>query len=231
LAGFPQTKAVKTLQDWSRSPRPDLRRQAIASLGRIATDAAVQPLLQALAAAANDGERQTIVAALARHGAKTAQKPLSKLLETTNNPRLRAQIAIALGTIPDGDVGSTLIGLLNDPTPAVRFFAIQSLREQGQRQAVTPLTERALAIEQGLRKQNAQQRVANVFQTLAELSEETALLRTLADPVAETRRQAALALGYLVDEQARTALQRVSREDNAAAVREAAAFALQLLER
>jgi HEAT repeat protein len=72
------------------------------------------------------------------------------MLETVDKPRLRAQIVVTLGALRDGRTITTLVGLLADDVPAVRYFAVDGLRALGDPAAAIPLRDFALELAQGL---------------------------------------------------------------------------------
>jgi len=117
-------------------------------------------------------------------------------------------------------------GGLRDPDPRLRATAVRSLGVLGfadaTGQIVAALGDPAAEVRW------------TAAAGLGRLGQHTAvdpLLRRLADPHAEVRRQAALGLGYLGDRRALRTLRALARTDASETVREAAAFAAELLAR
>lgn len=133
---------------------PSLRFRAIRSLGRSASPGALDALLFALEHPLSDEELLLTVAALSRVAAPEAAVPLRQMLDATDNPRLRVQITVTLGAIHDGGTLATLVGLLADDVPAVRYFAVEALGELNDAAAVAPLRKFSLGLLQALDKQH-----------------------------------------------------------------------------
>jgi HEAT repeat protein len=108
-------------------------------LGRTGELAAGDALLRALEAPADEAERLLIVAALGQVKAAAAAGPLRELLGQAAESVLRAQIVVALGAIRDGSSRPTLVEMLEDPVPAVRYLAVESLHAMGARDAAAPI--------------------------------------------------------------------------------------------
>ncbi|RMD63298.1 MAG: hypothetical protein D6826_05345, partial [Alphaproteobacteria bacterium] len=102
--------------------------------------------------------------------------------------RLRAAIAAALGAARDGSAYAVLVDLLDDPSVAVRLFAVQALGDLGRTEAAGPLTEFALAIDRRIANLSEPELLADVYEASAEIGLETAALRVLTalDPVTAT---------------------------------------------
>jgi len=109
--------------------------RAIAALGRTGNPAATEPLLNRLSQTESDLERLFVVDALARVPAPENHEPLKKLLEQAKTPALRSAITVALGAARDGRAAPTLIRLLEDPAPGVRYRALAGLAEIGSPEA------------------------------------------------------------------------------------------------
>jgi len=159
LGMFDSREAVETLSTVvTEGQNPSLRFRAIRSLGRSASPNALDALLFALGHPLSDKELLLTISSLSRVPAPEAVAPLRKLLDTTDNPRLRAQITVTLGAIHDGDTMATLVGLLADDVPAVRYFAVDGLRALGDPAAAASLRDFSLGLLQGLaerlRRQN-----------------------------------------------------------------------------
>lgn len=132
-------QAVAALARIAAGNVPALRPRAVAALGRTRHPDAAAPLLQALKAATDDGERLRAVQALAQIGAPAAAEPLSELLRTASAPALRYELTTALAAVRGADLREVLTRQLADPTPAVRLAAIDGLRLQAARSAVPAL--------------------------------------------------------------------------------------------
>ncbi len=193
LGGFSEEAAVQTLAalvtgDGNRN----LRQRAIRALGGTESQAAVKPLLKALAGSRSDNERLLIVRALTKLRSSKATKPLTKLLHNTEDPQLRTQIVIALGTIRDGDTYPILIEMLTDEVPAVRYFAVKSLRNQGRREAAIPIGRLSLKISRRLEQHSTQELLADPVAVLADLSFQVAALQAITELDASKGLQALL---------------------------------------
>lgn len=141
---------------------------------------------------------------------------------------VRRTALVALGSTGAPRAAAFLVGPggLGDPDPRLRAAAVRSL-------GVLGFADAAGHVARGLGDAAAEVRwtAAAVLGRLGQRLAVEPLLRRLDDPHAEVRRQAALSLGYLGDPRARPALARLAHADERAAVREAAAYALRLLER
>ena len=159
----------------------NLRQRAIRALGQTGSKAAGEPLLEALVATDNDNERVMLVQALRQLRLRAATKPLTKLLAQTNNAQLRTEIVLALGAIRDGDAYPTLVDMLADDVPAVRYFAVRGLHELGRPEAVTPIGEVSLKIAKRLEKQSTDKLLADPLAPLSDLSFQVVALRALTE--------------------------------------------------
>ncbi|MFQ6023314.1 MAG: HEAT repeat domain-containing protein [Acidiferrobacterales bacterium] len=159
----------------------NLRQRAIRALGQTGSKAASEPLLRALVATDSDSERIMFVHALRELRPRAATRPLTKLLAETDNAQLRTEIVIALGAIRDGDAYPTLVDMLADDVPAVRYFAVRSLHELGRPEAATPIGAVSLKIARRLEKQSTGELLADPLAALSDLSLQVAALRALAD--------------------------------------------------
>jgi HEAT repeat protein len=182
LGSFAEPSAVAALATLlAADGHPQLRLRAIRALGRTGANAAGPPLLAALARGRTDAERVVLVEALTGLRLREAVAPLTALLETTGHAGLRARIAIALGAIRDGDALPTLVRLLGDRVPAVRFFAVESLRALGRPVAAAPLAALSLDISRALRKRSVPELLADVDRVLGDLSLQEVAVRALTE--------------------------------------------------
>ncbi len=190
LGAYRDERAVSALAALVRGGRNrSLRNRAIRSLGRAGGEEAARILLAALARADRDRDRARIVAALGEAGAPAATRPLTRLLEKTDDPALRVRIVVALGAIRDGSAFATLVGLLDDPLPAVRYYAVGALRDLGRPEAAGPIL--ALSLRIGGRTGPGDGRAAadpfaDPLRTLADLSLQEVALRALVELDPET---------------------------------------------
>jgi HEAT repeat protein len=180
LGGFSEEPAVQTLAALVTSDsNRNLRQRAIQALGRTGSQAAVKPLLKALSVARNDKERLIIVRALTILRSSEATEALTELLHKTEDPQLRAQIVIALGAARDGDAYPILIEMLSDKVPAVRYFAVKSLDDQGRQEAVLPICRQSLEISQRLEQRSIQKLLSAPVAVLADLSFQVVALQAI----------------------------------------------------
>jgi HEAT repeat protein len=180
LGGFSEAAAVEVLAarvigDGNRN----LRQRAIRALGRTGSRKAVKPLLQELSVSNSDSERLLIVKSLTLLGSHGSTEPLRKLLSKTKDPQLRTQIAIALGAIKDGDAYPTLLDMLTDTVPAVRYFAVKSLYELGRRDAAGPISNLSLQISRRWEHRSLKEMISDPNPVLDDLSFQVAALRAI----------------------------------------------------
>ena len=163
-----------------------LRLRAIRALGRSGAAQAVAPLLSVLRDARDADETLAAIDGLGALAAPEARAPLTALLEQAPEPAVRARIAVALGAIRAGDALPALVALLGDPEPAIRYFAVEALRELGKPAAAGPLRELALGLSEGLDERGEAVLLADPIAALAELSLLEVALRGLTelDPAA-----------------------------------------------
>jgi HEAT repeat protein len=141
LGRFPQPSSIRTLTALvTGGSEPAVRLAAIRSLGETGAEAALEPLLAALASSAAN-ERAIVVEALGRLGHRGATEPLIKLLDGSADPALRSRIVIALAALRDEGAYPALVRMLTDEVPAVRFYAVRGLRELGRPESAGPLVE------------------------------------------------------------------------------------------
>ena len=151
LGMFESHEAVEALSAVvTEGSNASLRYRAIRSLGRSASPDAADALLFALEHPLSDRELLLTIASLSRVPAPQAVALLRQLLDNADSPRLRAQIVVTLGALHDGSTVTTLVGLLADDVPAVRYFAVEGLRALGNPEAARPLRDIALDLAQGL---------------------------------------------------------------------------------
>ena len=132
LGGFGDPRAVAVLSalalgDGGQALRP----RAVRALGRTGAAAAAAPLLTVLEGARSDRLRLDAIDALARLGAPEARPVLEALLAAADDPVMRVRLTVALSRVRDGSAFATLVGLLADPLPAVRYFALDGLIRSG----------------------------------------------------------------------------------------------------
>ena len=178
LGGFDDERAVATLVDLLHADAdPVLRRRALLALGRTGAEAAMAPALRAFEAAESDAERFVALRALAELRSPAATDVLSAALKQADDPRLRAAIAVALGASRNGEAAGTLLALLDDPVPAVRYVAVdglQSLDVKSAAPALAALAQREAATLAGL---SAEELAADPLRTVAALSLQVRALR------------------------------------------------------
>jgi len=180
LGGFSEDAAVEALAaiitvDGNRN----LWQRAIRALGKTGSQIAVQPLLKALAGARHDSERLLIVKSLTLLRSRKATAPLTQLLHKTENPQLRTQVIIALGAIRDGDTYTTLIDMLTDKVPAVRYVSVKSLQELGRKEAAIPISQLSLEISRRLEQRATLDLLTDPLPVLADLSLQVAALQAI----------------------------------------------------
>jgi len=154
LGSFPDAAAVAPLAALATDGNADaaLRQRAVQALGRTGMAEAAAPLLATLAHPVDAAELVPTVRSLGEIRAKQAAKPLEALLAQTSDPRIKAEIVIALGAISDGSSYPTLVAMLDDPVPALRYLAIESLHALGKPEAAGPLNRTATAMAEEIRQ-------------------------------------------------------------------------------
>ncbi|MCY4481007.1 MAG: HEAT repeat domain-containing protein [Rhodospirillales bacterium] len=178
LGRFDDERAVVALMGLLRADAdPVLRGRALLALGRTGSDAAVAPVLNAFETAAGDAERFVALRALAELRAPAATEALSAALDRTGDPRLRAAIAVALGASRDGEAAGTLLALLEDPVPAVRYVAVDGLQSLGVTSAAPALAALAQREAAALAGRSADALAADRLRTVATLSLQVRALR------------------------------------------------------
>jgi HEAT repeat protein len=182
LGSFSEEAAVEILAMLVNSEsNHSLRQRAIRALGRTGSQGAVKPLLKALAVFRSDNERLLIVNSLTLLRPSEATAPLTELLQKTEDPQLRTQIVIALGAIHEGDTYPTLIDMLTDNVPAVRYFAVKSLHELGRREAAIPINKLSLDVTRRFEKRTTRELLADPLPVIADLSFQLIALQALTD--------------------------------------------------
>jgi HEAT repeat protein len=156
------TEAIRNVND-----DDEARAQAAAGLGKIATPTAVTTLVQAL----NDDDlklRSAAVAALARAGRPTPDKPANRLVldaltaalrDERQSVRIGAAEALQVTAAPEAD--DALIAALKGPDPATRAAATAALGFTNNAAAVAPLMT-ALADPAGPVQTNARDALAAI---------------------------------------------------------------------
>ena len=178
LGAFDHERAVTALTGLLQAGGgPVLRQRILLALGRTGSEAAVAPLLRAFEDAASGEERFVALHALAIVGSPAATAVLSAALEQAGEPRLRAAVAVALGASRDGDAADTLLALLDDPVPAVRYVAVDGLQALGFRNAAPRLAALAQREAARLAGRPVADLIADRLQTLATLSLQVRALR------------------------------------------------------
>ena len=182
LGNFSESSAVQKLSALvADSGNGTIRDRAIIALGRTGSSAATEPLLLALKQSTSVSERILIVEALTGFPSKNAVQPLQTLLSESDDSRLRTRIVIALGAIDDGSTYPTLIKMLNDPAPTVRFFAVKSLHRQGRSEAVVPISQISVQISRQLEYHSTPELLSEPLLVLSDLSFQIAALAAIAD--------------------------------------------------
>ncbi|CAB1060805.1 hypothetical protein D1BOALGB6SA_5572 [Olavius sp. associated proteobacterium Delta 1] len=182
LGGFSTGASVQNLAALvTGTGNRTLRQRAIRAIGKTGSPAAVNPLLLALSDSPGTRERLLIVSALTNLRSAEATEPLTALLHKTDDPQLRSQIVIALGAVHDGDAYPTLIEMLTDKVPAVRYFAVKSLHDQGYKEAASPISRMSLEISRRLVRQSNRQLLSEPVPVVADLSFQVVALQAIAD--------------------------------------------------
>ena len=178
LGAFPHKRVVAALTDLLQAGGgPVLRQRILLALGRTGSQAAVAPLLRAFEDAASDEQRFVALHALSLVGSPAATAVLSVALEQAGEPRLRAAVAVALGASRDGDAADTLLALLDDPVPAVRYVAVDGLQALGFQNAAPRLAALAQREAARLAGRAAEDLIADRLRTIATLSLQVRALR------------------------------------------------------
>ena len=181
LGEFDRPAAVEILRELLIGGYDSLRLRAIASLGRTGASEAVAPLLSRLGSAGEDFERAAIAGALARLRDPSALAALLEELDRTTDERLRVRITIALGAIRAPSAHDALVRMLDDPLPAVQFYAVRGLRELNDPDAADPLLRLYDALAEQLVERTPATLFANAPAVLTALGLQVEILRALND--------------------------------------------------
>lgn len=189
LGNFPHRRVVAALTDLLPADDEALRQRVLLALGRTGAEAAVAPVLRAFETAGSDDERLVALRALADLGSAAATEVLSAALARAENPRLRAAIAVALGSGRDGGAAATLLAMLEDPVPAVRYMAADGLQMLGIRSAAPALATLAGREAAALAGRSGAELASDRLRTVATLSLQIRALRAAValDPARATR--------------------------------------------
>lgn len=180
LGAFPQPASVRLLSELLGNEDAALRRRAVAALGHTGSRAATAPLLAHLETASQN-ERPVVVEALGRLRDASATDALLAELERAREPRLRAHIAMALAMIRAPSAYDALVGMLSDPVPAVRFHAVQGLRNLGRSEAAGELVALYRAESTRVADRSPRSLVMDAPVVLAALALQTDILRALTE--------------------------------------------------
>lgn len=181
LGGFSSAPAVERLAAIAAGPDPGLAARAVAALGRTGAAAAAAPVLAALDRAEGEQERAIAVEALGRLAVPEAADPLSRLLARSDDPALKIRIAVALGAIREGSARASLVALLDDPLPAVQWYALDSLAALGEAAVAPDFIAYAGGLAEARRAGRIEDWLADPHPALAALSLETRVLTLLAE--------------------------------------------------
>jgi len=181
LGAFDDERAVKALVAVLEGSNHSLRRRAITALGRTGAAAAAPPLLRVLARAEGTEIRIALVDALAALGQRSAVAPLRRLAAEAEDAELRAHAAVALGAVRDGSAYPTLVALLSDEVPAVRYFALDALRKLGRPEGAAPVSALSLGISERLARRSGAALVEDALATAGALSLQVLALQALTE--------------------------------------------------
>jgi len=181
LGRFADVRAVKSLEAVYRGDNHSLKRRALYAMGMTGIPQSAPVLLEVLAHATDDGMRLMVVKGLGNSGAEVAAAPLKRLQRETDNPVLRTAVVIALGSIASDDRLGALASFLQDELPAVRFVALQTLRELVDPRAVPAVVRLATVNAASLANLSRQAMRAQPLEVLGLISEQVLVLETLTD--------------------------------------------------
>jgi HEAT repeat protein len=183
LGGFSDKASVQNLSALvtRTGGNRTLRQRAIRALGNTGSSSAVNPLLIALSDSRSTSDRFLVVRALTNLRSAETTEPLTALLHKTDDPQLRTQIVIALGAVHDGNTYPTLINMLADKVPAVRYFAVKSLHDQGHTEAASPISQMSLEISRQLARRSTRELLSEPVLVMADLSFQVLALQAIAD--------------------------------------------------
>jgi HEAT repeat protein len=179
LGRFPRVLAVESLEVVYRRNNRSLKRRALLALGMTGMVQSAPVLLEALQQAESDDIRLMAVKGLGNSGASEAVGPLKRLQRQTDNPVLRTAVVIALGSITSQDRLSALTSFLQDQLPAVRFVALQALRELNDPRSAAAIIQRATSNADALAKLSHEAMRAQPLQALGLISEQVLALEIL----------------------------------------------------
>jgi HEAT repeat protein len=117
-----------------------VRRDAAEALGKISSDKAVEPLIEALKDLGDDDVRMSAVEALGKIVRDNAVEPLIEALKDLDN-YLRMRAVEALGKIGSDKVIEPLIQSLKDSDDFVRMSAVEALGMIGSDKVIEPLIQ------------------------------------------------------------------------------------------
>jgi HEAT repeat protein len=181
LGRFPSVLAVESLEVVYRRGNRSLKRRALHALGMTGIVQSAPLLLEALQQAESDDIRLMVVKGLGNSGASEAVAPLQRLQGKTDNPVLRTAVVIALGSITSQDRLSALTSFLQDQLPAVRFVALQALRELNDPRSAAAIIQRATSNADALAELSHEAMRAQPLQALGLISEQVLALEILTD--------------------------------------------------
>ena len=125
--------------------------------------------------------RIAIVRSFAHLGQPEAIPALRTLLKSTDSPVLRVGTVAALATIGDAGSHTTLIAMLHDKVPAVRYYAVEGLQSLGDARAASALLGLSNTLSARTATCSGAEMVATAAATAIDLRLETTALRALAD--------------------------------------------------
>jgi HEAT repeat protein/WD40 repeat protein len=128
------TAAVPALLELLRSPNADLRLKAVEAIGQCKQKSAAEEIEHVLASDASDEVRAAAAKALGELKDTESLNALVDALQDTLNVRVKA--IIALGAIKNINAVPTLMPLLKDQAPELRYHATQALAELDHKKAV-----------------------------------------------------------------------------------------------
>jgi HEAT repeat protein len=145
LGRLGEKRAIPTLVCLLKHQNHQLRNAATIALGELDAKESLESLITTLINENNEEVAEAIVYTLGLLGDKAAFDILVNILQNTNkNPKIRGLAAEALADIRDQRAVMPLIEVLKDTSVEVRFWAIFSLGELGNEQALSELQTLAL---------------------------------------------------------------------------------------
>ena len=153
-----------------------LAQRALVALGQTRSRAAVQPVIEALNKAKNDQARAMAITALTKIASPAALDVLLEMLDgPALHPGLRARIVIALGVIGEPHGRDSLLALLRDPDPAIRYLVVEALGRLEDVAAVPVLIALTLSISERLDGMSTDRLLARANSVIADLSVQIAI--------------------------------------------------------